>query len=99
VDAEVEHLTRKWGGIPRLHVVDGATEYYFFERHLQWRRSQALVREHVFAEINRLLRRLGVTNQLTVRGLPSSVELSELRIRLRRGEADFARVREESRVP
>ncbi len=99
VDAEVEHLTRGWGGIPRLRVVEGATEYYFFERHVQWRRSQALVREHIISEINRLLHRLGVQSRLVVRGLPSSTDLAELRDRLRRGEADFAKVREESRVP
>jgi hypothetical protein len=98
VDAEVEHLTRGWGGIPRLHVVKGATEYYFFERHVQWSWAQALVREHVIDELNALLHRLGTASRLVVHGLPTARDLVELRAKLRRGEVDFADVREATRV-
>lgn len=98
IDAEVEHLTRRWGGIPRLHVVKGATEYYFFERHAQWSRTQALVREHVIGEINVLFHRLRPHCRLVVDGLPTSAELLDVTTRLRKGEVGFAEVRNATRL-
>jgi hypothetical protein len=98
-DAEVENLTKHWGSIPSLQRIDGTTEFYFFARTLQFRRSEALIRQRIIDDINALLQRLDVQSQLRVSGLPTSEQIAQLIRGLEGGEIDFARAAAESRVP
>lgn len=97
-DAQVEYLTREWGGIPSLHQIEGTSEFYLFARSLQFRGSQALIREQLVSDLNTLLPKLGLDDQLVVSGLPSSGEIAELARLLQAGEIDFAAAMARSRV-
>lgn len=88
-DIATERATRTWGTIPSLQQVAGTTEYYYVARSLQFLRSQALVREHVVAELNKLLRRLGVSAAVRVDGLPTAALIGEHMSKLERGEVSF----------
>lgn len=88
-DIAVERATRAWGTIPSLQRIAGATEHYYVARRLQFLRSQALVREHVVAELNRLLNRQGVSAAVRVDGLPTAAEISDHMTKLSRGEVSF----------
>jgi hypothetical protein len=84
---ETERATNRWGSIPSFQRIGGTNEYFLFSRRLQWQRAQALVREHLIAELNQLLGRLGVSSQLVVEGLPTARELAETIRKLHRGDA------------
>ena len=88
-DIAVERATRSWGTIPSLQRVAWTTEYYYVARHLQFLRSQALVREHVIAELNRLLTRLRVSAAIRIDGLPTAVQIGDHMTKLKRGEVSF----------
>lgn len=86
----VEHTTARWGSIRSLSQIKGTTEYYYIVNRLQATYSQALLREHVFAEINKLLQRLGVKNSVKIEGLSSSSELQKVIKKLEKGEIGFS---------
>lgn len=80
-----EQLTSNWGRIPSLFQIDGPTEYHSLARVLQWRRTQAVIREHVIADLNSLLERLGVEQRLVVSGLPIEKEITAALRRMQAG--------------
>jgi hypothetical protein len=86
----VEHTTTRWGSIRSLSQIKGTTEYYYIVNRLQATYSQALLREHIFAEVNKLLHRLGVKNSVKVEGLSSSSELLQAIKKLEKGEIGFS---------
>ncbi len=97
--AEVENLTKRWGSIPSLQRIEGTTEFYFFARTLQFRRSVAALREQVVDDINVLLKRLGLASRLEIGGLPTSEQIDKLMDQLQDGTIDFKQATEESRTP
>jgi hypothetical protein len=96
-DIATERATRAWGTIPSLQQIDGTTEYYYIARSLQFMRSQALVGEHIMAELNSLLRRLGVSAQIHVEGLPTAALIAEYIAKLEKGEMSFTTALQASR--
>jgi hypothetical protein len=89
-DAAVEHVTRRFGSIPSLLQIEPSTEFYYFDRTLQFRYAQALIREHLVDQFNVLLKRLEIASTVRLEGLPTSAEIATLRRQLTRGEIDFA---------
>jgi hypothetical protein len=88
-DIATERSTRAWGTIPSLQQVAGTTQFYYIARQLQFLRSQALVREHVIAELNKLLVRLGASASIRVEGLPTAAVIAEYIAKLENGETSF----------
>lgn len=97
-DIATERATKAWGTIPSLRQVSGTTEYFFIARSLQFLHSQALLREHIVAELNRLLTRLGTKSSLVVEGLPAAALLAEQMQGLEKGEIGFKTALDASRV-
>jgi hypothetical protein len=89
-DIAVEQVTSTWGSIRSLSRIQGTTEYYYIVNRLQATRSQALLREHLFLDINRLLKRLGVKNSIKVEGLKTSQEISDSIEKLENGTISFS---------
>jgi hypothetical protein len=89
-DIAVEQTTSVWGSISSLSRIKGTTEYYYIVNRLQATYSQALLREHIFSEINKLLKQLGVKNSIKIEGLKSSEELSEAIKKLEKGTISFS---------
>lgn len=85
-DIATELLTRSWGSIPSLQRISGTTEFYYVARRLQFRRSQALIGEHIIAELNKLVRRLGVAAEIRIEGLITASEIQDNIDRLTSGE-------------
>ena len=81
-----ERATRRWGTMPSFFRVKGTTEYFSFSRRLAFKRSQAELRDHVIAELNAFLERIGLKNRLVVEGLVSPREISEMMNKLQAGE-------------
>ena len=89
-DIAVEQTTSTWGSIRSLSRIQGTTEYYYIVNRLQATHSQALLREHIFSEVNKLLKRLGVKNSVKIDGLKSSVEILEAIKKLENGTVSFS---------
>lgn len=88
IEAFQERATNRWGSVPSLGRIDDTTEFYYFARILWWRRSQALLREHLIREINQLLYRLEVPGRLEVSGLTTAAEISRMLDSLHAGQVD-----------
>jgi hypothetical protein len=74
MDIAIERATARWGTIPSFQRIKGSTEYYLFARRLQWNHSQALLREHILAELNTLLKRLELP-RVSMHGIPTARQL------------------------
>lgn len=61
----------------------------YFYRFVTFRRSQAILREHIVAELNALLRRLSIKAEIELNGLPSPDQLASLRNEMLKGRASF----------
>jgi len=88
-EVAVENTTSEWGSIWSLSQIKGTTEYYYIVNRLRSCRSQALLREHIISEVNRLISRVGVKNSIQVKGLALSSDISEAISKLERGEIGF----------
>lgn len=86
----VEQLMAKWGSIPSLRQLKHTTEYYYIVHNLQFLHSQALLREHILSEMNKLIARLGVDNKIMMSGLGTSTDIDEAIKKLEKGEIGFS---------
>lgn len=87
---EKERATRRWGTMPSYSRVGGTTEYFFFSRRLEFKRSQAMLRDHIIGELNDFLSRLGLDHRLVVDGLVSPVTIGRMMARLQAGEVTIS---------
>ncbi|WP_221192012.1 hypothetical protein [Microbulbifer rhizosphaerae] len=85
-------VTRAWGWNRRDWSQDKCTEFYSFHRMLNFKYAQALLREHIIEEINRLLGRLEIKCKLIVTGLPTSSDILQIRNDMQKGELSFTAV-------
>lgn len=65
------------------------TEIYQFYRELQLKWAQALIREHVLKEINRLLLKLNLKSEIVISGLPTSSYVMDVRQQMLDGKISF----------
>jgi len=96
-EAQVRALARTtalWGWTARTLWQESALEYYLAYRHLRFAHAMAILREHMIASINTLLRRLSISSQLLVKGLPTASQISKLLKRMEAGEMSFTDVYE-----
>lgn len=90
-DRLTEKAMHRWGSVPSLQrPVGDSTEFFFISRRVQFRRSQALLREHIIQDLNGLLSRLKVPASVVVSGLTTSDQLSEILQQLHQGRIGFA---------
>ena len=86
----VEQLTAKWGSIPSLRQLKHTTEYYYIVHNLQFLYSQAVLREHILSEINKLIQRLGIDNEIVMSGIGVSTDIADAIKKLDKGEIGFS---------
>jgi len=82
-------ITARWGWNQRDFSQSNWTEFYIFYRILRFKWAQAVVREHIVNELNRLLRRLRVEAEIVVKGLPTASEIIAIRQRMSKGDISF----------
>lgn len=86
----VEQIMAKWGSIPSLKQLNHTTEYYYIVRNLQFSYSKALLREHILFEINSLIKRLGIDNEIVITGIATSTDIAEAIRKLDEGKIGFS---------
>lgn len=85
-------VTHAWGWNRRDWSQNKCTEFYSFYKMLSFKHAQAILREHILGEVNRLLSRLSINCKLIVTGLPTAKEILEIRNDMQKGELSFTAV-------
>ena len=90
-EAEIfcSRVTKRWGWNRRDFSQRNWTEFMQVNRSLTFKWAQAELREHIIAEFNTLLVRLGIAAQVRVAGLPSAADLLRARHDMSVGTLSF----------
>ncbi len=91
-DTLVATLTKRWGWHMRDYELSRQTEFYFLHRILTMLWAKAVLRDHIFGELNQLLTRVGYETAISVSGLPTPREIRAHQRRLVTGDLKFAEV-------
>ena len=98
-DRLLEKATKRWGTVlSQQRPVDGSAEYFYIARRLAFYQAQALLREHLIAQLNEQLAALGISHTVRMTGIPAAREISEALQRLQTGEVTFADALEATRT-
>lgn len=82
-------ITKAWGWNRRDWSQERSTEFFSFYKMVRFRWAQAVLREHIVNELNRLFVRLRVACQLRVSGLPTAVDILTTNSELLDGKISF----------
>lgn len=83
-------VTKTWGWNRRDWSQQRCTEFFTFYKMIRFQWAQAVLREHIVAELNGLFARLGIKCELKVIGLPSSIDVLQTQRELAEGTITFA---------
>lgn len=83
-------VTKAWGWNRRDWSQERSTEFFIFYKAITFHWAQAILREHIIDELNRLMIRLNIVCKLKVTGLPTSEEIIDIRRSLQEGTVSFA---------
>lgn len=81
--------TSSYGWNRRDYSTTKWTEFYLCLRTLKFKWAQACIREHIVAEINALIRGLGLEVEIVVKGLPTASEIEAIRQSVHEGQMSF----------
>ena len=87
----IRRLTRRWGWNSRDWGLDRQTEFYAFDRMMQFKWAQAVLREQITADINSLFSRLSWDSNLVITGLPSPAEIWDTHTAMTTGVLSMAK--------
>lgn len=82
-------VTKAWGWNRRDWSQERCTEFFTFYKMIRFQKAQAILREHVVAELNGLFARLGIRCELQIRGLPTSEDIRQTERELSEGRIAF----------
>lgn len=82
-------LTKHWGWNRRDWSQEWSIEFFTFYKAITFHWAQAVLREHIIAELNLLMVRLQIRCSVNVVGLPTSTEIMRVRNRLEEGTISF----------
>ena len=82
-------VTKTWGWNRRDLSQERSTEFFFFYRSITFHWAKAIVRDHVFKEINTLFERLNISCKLQVDGLPTPSDILNIRRKMQDGRITF----------
>lgn len=82
-------VTKGWGWNRRDWSQERSTEFFSFYKMITFRWAQAVLREHIVSELNRLFSRLGFACQLKVIGLPTADDILKTKSELLDGKISF----------
>ncbi len=83
-------VTKTWGWNRRDWSQERCTEFFTFYKMIRFQKAQAMLREHVVAELNGLFERLGIKCELQVTGLPTPEDIQQTERELSEGRVTFA---------
>ena len=87
--ARETRITNMWGWNRRDSSLDHETEFFHYYRTITFRWAQAILRDHIIAELNVLLKRLQLTSQIAIGGIPTPTAILEIRRQMTEGHLSF----------
>jgi hypothetical protein len=97
VAASAVRKTRRWGVVEQPSTQE-MTSYYTVAGHIENRRAQARLRDHIIASLNVFLARHGFP-AIEIEGVPSEMDIAATLARLRAGEIDLVTANDLTRMP
>jgi hypothetical protein len=88
-DIYLGRVTRAWGWNRRDWSQERSTEFFSFYKIVSFRWAQAVLREHIVNELNRLFARLRIACQLRINGLPTADDILMTKKELLDGKISF----------
>jgi len=85
----LRRATVYWGWNRRDYTQKNNTEYYFFYKTLTFRWAQALLREHIINEINKLFVKLDMKCTINIGGIPNTKNILDIREEMSKGKISF----------
>jgi len=82
-------VTKTWGWNRRDWTQDRCTEFFTFYKMIRFKEAQAILREHIVAELNGIFARLGIDCDLQVKGLPTPEDIRQIQRELAEGKVTF----------
>lgn len=82
-------ITKRWGWNRRDYSQRNCTEFFTIYKGITFRWAQAVLREHIIGEINKLLSRLQINAKIIVSGIPSADDILRIRQELLGGKINF----------
>ncbi|MDO8281677.1 MAG: hypothetical protein Q7U10_03475 [Thermodesulfovibrionia bacterium] len=82
-------ITKHWGWNRRDHSQRNCTEFFTIYKGITFRWAQAILREHIISEINKLLSRLQINAKIVIAGIPLADDILRIRQELVDGKIDF----------
>ena len=83
-------VTGYWGWNRRDWSQDNTTEFFCFYKKINFLWAQSILREHIFYELNLLLKRLDIKCEINLLGLPKPPDILAIKDKLIAGELSFA---------
>lgn len=96
-DAYISRLTRRWGWNRRDSSGTYTTEFFYFFRSLRFRQAQAMLRDHIVSEMNKLLNRLQLDARIRLEGFHSPTKIDELMRQASAGTLHYAEALRDAR--
>jgi len=91
-------VTKTWGWNRRDWSQERCTEFFTFYKMIRFKKAQAMLREHVVAELNGLFARLGIKCELQVMGLPTPEAIQQTERELSEGRITFGAASDRVRI-
>lgn len=85
----VAKITVWWGWNQRDYDQKNVTRFYQYYRSLRLMWAQAILREHILRELNKLLRRTGIRAKIIMEGLPTPSEILAVQEEMLKGRISF----------
>ena len=82
-------VTRKWGWNQRDTSLKNTTEFFYYYRTITFEWAQAVMREHIIIELNKLFARIKIDARIVVSGLPTQQDILRVRQELCDGKVQF----------
>ncbi|HKT31007.1 MAG TPA: hypothetical protein VJS89_00780 [Gammaproteobacteria bacterium] len=82
-------VTKRWGWNRRDWSQERCTEFFTFYKMIRFHKAQAMLREHIVAELNGLFARLGIRCDLQITGLPTPEDILLTERELSEGRITF----------
>lgn len=82
-------ITKRWGWNQRDYSEENVNEFYQYYRELRLKWAQAILREHILRELNKLLRRTGIRAKIVMEGLPTPSEILAVQEEMLKGRISF----------
>lgn len=80
---------RSWGWMSNVQTLEYVTEFYSVINRLKFHQALAYLRSDIVCEMNTILKQVGIETKITINGLLTADEISDLTSKVRKGSISF----------